>query len=62
VRVDTQPANTNQHLVAAFSLHRHVFDCVHVSSSYRVDEIDLMFYSQVSVADVTDGVIGSPKV
>ena len=33
-------------LVAAFSPHPHVFDCVHVSSGYRVDEVDLMIYSQ----------------
>ena len=49
-------------LVAAFSLHPYVFDCIRVSSGYRVHEVDLLIYSQISVADVTDGFIGSPNV
>ena len=49
-------------LVATFSHHPHIFDCVRVRSSYRVHEVDLVIYSHKSVADVTDGVIDSPKV
>ena len=49
-------------LVAAFSPHPHVFYRVGVGSSHRVHEVDLEINSQVSIADVSDGVICSPKV
>ena len=49
-------------LVAAFSPHPHVFYRVGVGSSHRVHEVDLVINSQVSIANVSDGVICSPKV
>ena len=49
-------------LVATFSPHPHVFYRVGVGSSHRVHEVDLVINSQVSIADVSDGVICSPKV
>ena len=48
-------------LVAAFSPHPHVYYRVGVGSSHRVHKVDLVINSQVSIADVSDGVV-SQKV
>ena len=62
VGVDHASGCSTLPLVATFSPHPHVFYRVGVGSSHRVHEVDLVINSQVSIADVSYGVICSPKV